>query len=258
MKLQGILHKIQELKEYSQIKQCLNAGAAYSAELLASARPAFVSALACDLACPVLLITASPEDASKRIEQLRVWSPEDVPVIPFPELDSLPFERILPDPSTTHDRIKALFKLASRNKQKLNSFIIVASASALLSRTPVWEPFKKSIYHLYPGMRVSPVSLLEKFQQLGYILETNTELPGNMSHRGGIIDIFPPYLENPVRIDFIGNEIESLRFFNPINQRSIGEIKGLEVSMAREMMPSKPGESLQAILKFLFLESFTY
>ncbi len=276
MKLQGILHKIQELKEYSQIKQCLNAGTAYSADLLASARPAFMAALACDLARPVLLITASPEDASKRIEQLRVWSPENIPVIPFPELDSLPFERIFPDPSTTHDRIKALFKLASYdvvgagfkparmtgefktrpyNKGEVNSFIIVASASALLSRTPVYEPFKKLLYYLYPGMKVSPVVLLEKCQQLGYILETNTELPGNMSHRGGIIDIFPTYLENPVRIDFIGHEIESLRFFNPINQRSTGEIEGLEVSMAREMMPSKPGESLDGILKLLGMES---
>lgn len=275
MRLQGILHKIQSLREYGQIREGINAGMAFSADLLASARPAFIAALVCDLNRPVLLITASPEDARKRIEQLRVWAPEDIPVILFPELDSLPFERILPDPSTTHDRIKALFKLASYdvvgagfkparmkgefktrpyNKGEVNSLIIVASASALLSRTPVYEPFKKSLYYLYPGMRVSPLSLLEKCQQLGYSLETNTELPGNMSHRGGIIDIFPAHLENPVRIDFIGNEIESLRFFNPLNQKSTGEIEGLAVSLAREMRPFKPGESLDGILNFLGLE----
>lgn len=272
MKLQGILHEIQSLKEYGQIKKGLVGGKAYSASLLSSAQPAFAAALSLDLNRPLLIVTASPEGARKRAEQLRVWCPENIPVMPFPEPDSLPFERILPDPSTTHDRIKALFRLADCNaagagfkhahpkgvcktrpcnKEIFDSPIVVASSSALLSRTPVYESFKESIYYIYPGMKASPLLLLEKFQKLGYNLEIKTELPGNMSHRGGIIDIFPTHLENPVRIDFIGNEIESLRFFNPVTQRSISEIEGLTVSLARDMAPVKQGESLDSILSFL-------
>lgn len=252
---------VQGLKEFRQIRECLGGGELCPVNLITSARPALIASLSLDMRRPIMLVTASPEDARKRVEQLRVWCPEDTSVIPFPEPDILPFERILPDPSTVHDRIKALFKLANydgaKDEGKSGSLIIVASAPALLSRTPPYDAFKRALYRLHTGMKVSPLALLEKFQQLGYVLETNTELPGNMSRRGGIIDIFPTHLENPVRIDFIGNEIESLRFFNPVTQRSTGEVEGITVSLAREMAPVAAAESIDGVLASLDMRKCT-
>ena len=84
------------------------------------------------------------------------------------------------------------------------------------------------------GMAVKPFDLLAKWQAIGYRLEATVDVPGTISHRGGIIDIFPPHSENPVRIEFFGNNIDSIRLFDPVSQRSIHQLPGIRVTPATE------------------------
>jgi len=65
------------------------------------------------------------------------------------------------------------------------------------------------------------MSLMKRWQTLGYTVESTVEIPGTMSKRGGIIDIFPPTGEMPARLEFFGNTVESIRLYDPADQRSV-------------------------------------
>src|SRR5260370_28707023 len=79
--------------------------------------------------------------------------------------------------------------------------------------------------------------MLEHLYNLGYEPVTEVEEPGQFSHRGGIIDLFPPTLLRPVRVEFFGDEIESLRTFDQATQRSLNPIASCIIAPARQALP---------------------
>jgi len=85
-------------------------------------------------------------------------------------------------------------------------------------------------------MDVEPFHLLGQWQAMGYRLENIVEVPGNISHRGGIIDIYPPTSELPARLEFFGNTIDSIRLFDPANQRSLRAISSIAIAPATELL----------------------
>jgi len=116
--------------------------------------------------------------------------------------------------------------------------LIISSTLAIISKTVTPENFDSHYYVLKQGSMINPVDLLVMCQDMGYEMVDSVEESGEMSRRGGILDIYPICSEFPARIEFIGNEIESLREFNPDNQCSTNKISSLSISPAKEAILS--------------------
>ncbi len=203
---------------------------------LDAARPYLVAALYRSLRVPVLVVTARPENARKLQEQLAGWS-NGQPVL-FPEPDVLPYERLASDSATEMDRVRVLSLLArcGLDENASSPPLVVASAAALVSRTASFRDFAAACHIVKVGMNVSPLRLLADWAAMGYRVENVVEVPGTMGRRGGIIDVWPPTSESPVRLEFFGDTIDNLRFFDPATQRSTGKLDSLFIGPAAELL----------------------
>ncbi len=207
------------------------------------ARPAYLAALWSQRRQPTLVLTPRPEDARIFHDQLLTYLGEDAPVFLFPESDVLPFERLAVDSRTTDQRLAALAALScAGGAYPGNPPLVVASAPAALRRTlapeivtPVEWPGNR---HLTVGQRIPRLDdLLASWVDLGYRNEPLVESPGCFSHRGGIIDVFPPDYEMPARIELWDDEVDTIRSFDPYTQRSVADLEAVRLIPAREQLP---------------------
>jgi len=202
---------------------------------------------------PTLVVTAQPEKAKNLYDQLLSWYPSPQ-VKFFPEPDALPYQRITSDTTTETERIQALFALANRGNLAAPP-LIITSAPALMHKTTPFDDFMSTIHTVELGMDIDPYKLMSRWQSMGYRLESTVEIPGTVSHRGGIIDIYPPTSDLPARLEFFGNTIDSIRFFDPINQRSQSRVSSVIITPATELLsPLLHGETeLESVLMSLDL-----
>ena len=107
------------------------------------------------------------------------------------------------------------------NEPTAEPVVTIASAPALMQKVASYKDFASAWHSIKLGMEIEPLRLLSRWQDIGYRLESMVELPGQMSHRGGIIDIYPATGELPARLEFFGNTIDSIRLFDPESQRSL-------------------------------------
>lgn len=129
-----------------------------------------------------------------------------------------PYRNLQPGLSARLDRIKASHFLVSPSSNR--NWILVSSARSFLQAAATREHLTETV-HVGKGIAIPPETLAAQLVKIGYTKTENVEDPGNFSVRGGIVDVFPPSLENPVRLEFFDEEIESVRIFNPETQRSV-------------------------------------
>ncbi|MEE8443216.1 MAG: DEAD/DEAH box helicase, partial [Dehalococcoidia bacterium] len=191
------------------------------------------------LGVPILVVTPRPEDARRLYDRLLAYWGEETPVYHYTELEALPFERLTPDTATTHQRLRALAALAGTYAGE-HPPLVVTSASGVALKTLRPEPFhvEDGYSLLRPGDRVSMETLLGQWAAMGYRMERATEVPGTMSRRGGIVDIFPPGDMLPVRLELWGDVLESLRTFDPGTQRSLKPVDQLTLIPSQELLPA--------------------
>jgi len=227
---------------------------------LDAARPYLVAALYENLKLPMVVVTAQPENARKLHEQLSSWS-RSGQVKLFPEPDVLPYERLAPDTSAGMERIQVLSALVGgeNSESDVNPPLVVASTAALMSKTTPYSNFISVCHTIKLGMEIPPFDLLSRLEDMGYQMENVVEVPGAASHRGGIIDIYPPTSEMPVRLEFFGDTIDSLRSFDPTTQRSIEVVPSVAVIPASELLAPRQMEkrSLEDILHGIDLSGCT-
>ncbi|MFC1929912.1 transcription-repair coupling factor [Chloroflexota bacterium] len=258
LNLTQLLGLIEEMPAYQQLIAALKKERENtSAVVLDAAKPYLIAALYRSQRLPLLVVTAHPEDSRKLYEQLLSWCDSDSIKL-FPEHDALPYERIASDTSTELERVKVLSALASYGFEGAKDTeipLIVASAPALMSRTASYHDFVSSCHSVKAGTDMEPFALLSQWQDMGYEMENLVEIPGTISHRGGIIDIYPPTSELPARLEFFGNTIESIRLFEPANQRSLKEVSSVAVSPATEMLAplQKDKRELERVLSSIDL-----
>jgi transcription-repair coupling factor (superfamily II helicase) len=203
---------------------------------LDAARPYLIAALHGRGRSTMLVVTAQPEHAKKLHEQLVSWCPTGQ-VWLFPEPDVLPYERLTPDTATEMERIQVLSALTGGSGgYGEGAPLVIASAAALMSKTTAHGDFTSACHVIEVGTEIEPFRLLGKWETMGYQVENVVEVPGTMSHRGGIVDIYPPTSELPVRLEFFGNTIDSIRTFDPATQRSVDKIASVAVSPATELL----------------------
>ena len=207
------------------------------------ARPAYLAALRSQRRQPILVLTPRPDDARTLHDQLLTYLGEDAPVFLFPESDVLPFERLAVDSRTTDQRLAALSALGNPQDSE-NPSLVVASVPAALRCTLSPEIFHPAAaaepgnLHLTVGQRIPRLDqLLSCWVDLGYRHEPLVESPGCFSHRGGIIDVFPPNCDLPARIELWDDEVETIRSFDPYTQRSVDNLGAVSLIPAREQLP---------------------
>lgn len=244
MNLSGLLPLINEILAYRQLLGDLKAQATSSLRsplgLVSSARPYLIAALQRDLACPILVVTGQVERARELYEQLRLWSEAPESILLFPEPDTLPYERAAWAPETIRKRLIALadlngWKLTGNPQQP----VIVTSARALMQKTIPPEEFQGNFRTLHCDQSLPLTEMLKELLSRGYESVSVVAEPGTFSRRGGIVDIFPPSSPWPVRIELFGDQMESLRLFDPATQRSQEKVTSITITPAREALPKK-------------------
>ncbi len=235
--LSQLLKLIESMPAYQGLLDSLKQKNSKNIVTLSAARPFLVASLYKNLQIPILLVTAQPEQAKKLQEQLTSWC-HNKAVYLFPEQDVLPYERLTPDITTEIERIKVFSALTGyrRGDDNATAPLVVTSAAALMSRTATYEDFSTSNFIVEVGTKIELFKLLADFEMMGYRMENIVEIPGTMSHRGGIVDIFPPTFSNPIRLEFFGETIESIRTFDPTTQRSVEKIQTIRIEPASELL----------------------
>ncbi len=235
MTLQGLLSLLTQRPEYRRLLERLqNAeGVPALTGITEAARPYIVAALASTLKQPLLIVVGDEVQANQFSESLKAFVSQPGDVYCLPDRDALPYERLISDALTTQQRMQALIALAE-NKRNV---VIVCSARVLTQLVIPPQELSATLYDLRPGQEVDLALMLEHLYNLGYEPVAEAEESGQFSHRGGIIDLFPPTLSRPVRIEFFGDEIESLRTFDQETQRSLNPIASCVVGPAREALP---------------------
>ncbi|MEE4154342.1 MAG: transcription-repair coupling factor [Erythrobacter sp.] len=165
----------------------------------------------------------APDDAAMRAlaQAARYFAPE-LEVIELPAWDCLPYDRASPALSISAARLSALFKLQS--KAARGPQLLVTTVNAALQR--VLTPFRirESVREFRPGTTIGHEGLAALLQRQGYSRTDTVIDHGEFAVRGSIVDIFPSSLDEGLRLDFFGDELESLRLFDPSTQRSTGRL----------------------------------
>ena len=233
--------------QYAALAEALGAGDSASAApavRLARARaqtspesvPFLISALADDLGAPALIIAPKPEEARRLHESLCAWVADPSRVHHFPETETLPFERLATDARAAQTRVGVLRALSQADGA--NPPIVVASALSIAQRTLDRDSFDFARQTVGVGDVLEVDDALDNWRRMGYAFGSAVYAPGTVSRRGGIIDIFPVGAEYPARIELWGNDVDSLRTFDPATQRSIEMIDSIEIIPANETLPA--------------------
>ena len=165
-------------------------------------------------------------------EQLSLHAPE-LMVLRFPAWDCLPYDRISPSSGIIADRLSALSKFASApHEQRLVLTTINAVLQRVIPRSMVLAASVKAV----PGQRLGNDALQSFLVDNGYTRTGTVVDPGDFAVRGGLIDIFPPGAGEPVRLDFFGDTLESIRCFDPHTQRTTVQLKSFELRAANEVL----------------------
>ncbi len=238
MNLSGLVSTLETLPAYQSLLAELRSGDLPPQALLHSARPLVVAGLAASGPGPVVFITADAKNAQQLAETLPLFLRETEGTAPdvllFPEPDAMPYERIPWSDRTRQQRLTALAALQGRNSRPQT--VVIASARALMQKTLPAKELRLALRPLNVGSFVRLDRLTQEWVQTGYNSADVVEEPATFARRGGIIDIWPPNLPHPVRIDLFGDEVDSLRVFDPTTQRTIYKIERVEIGPGNEAL----------------------
>jgi transcription-repair coupling factor (superfamily II helicase) len=273
MKLNGLLELGERLPAFRELIASVERGGAPAAPLgvYHAARPYLVALLARGLGRPLILLTARSGRARQWVDELRIWLPDEYPVHFFADPDALPCERIPWAPETRQRRIEGLVSLVNWSGESVGAAaqhairnsaqppfgtqhppIVIASARSLMQVTLPVREMRAALRSIRQGQAFEPNRLLAQWVGWGYESAAVVEAAGQFSRRGGIVDIWPPNLRKPLRIELFGDEIDSLRTFDHSTQRTLERISQAQIGPASEALP-KLGERVSERLRGLDL-----
>ena len=175
-------------------------------------------------------------------DSLRRLSP-DLRLLEFPAWDCLPFDRLSPQGGLVGRRIETLAQLASDAGTRPR--ILLTTINAILQRVPPKTYFTDSSLvitagqatkDLTNGQTLGPAALADYLAGQAYLRTDTVRETGEFAVRGGILDVFPPGQTTPARLDFFGDDVETIRSFDPATQRSIGKLENLILRPVAEFM----------------------
>ena len=248
MNLSPLLSLIEQVPGYRQLKGELLEPQEKDIKLVVSdaVKSFIIAALHRELNLPVLVIVAQPENAKRLYDELQAWCPISALLQSFPETDFLAGEYSATDAVAVAERLRTLSALTRCRdiSTDVRNPLVVASALAVVNRTIPRDGFIASCRALSVKANIDPLQLAKEWQATGYELENIVEVPGTMSRRGGIVDVFSPDSDFPVRIEFVGNQVESIRLFDPKTQRSLNLADSVTIAPAKESQQHINGDTI--------------
>ena len=188
---------------------------------------------------PLVVVVRNDEEAHRMADDLAAWLPAGH-VRVLPERAALPLERALPEHDESAERLEVLDLLAGRH----HGLVIVAPLLALVQRTLAPGQLRAGRRSARVGERLEQRALLTALVGGGYEAAVEVSGVGEFANRGGILDVWPPGAAEPLRIELFGEEVESIRAFDPMTQGSRRRLDHVTLLPASEFLPADGWASL--------------
>ncbi len=162
----------------------------------------------------------------RRLEQLAAalaFFAPDVKTVVFPAWDTVPYDRTSPNSEIVARRITALGRLVIGTRKE--PLIVLTTVNAILQRIPPRAFVRAAFKPIAPGQRVDMGDLVRRLEAYGFQRASTVMEPGEYAQRGGLLDMFPPGRINPIRLDFFGDQLESIKAFDAETQRSMKPVQ---------------------------------
>ncbi len=181
----------------------------------------------------VVYIARDAARAADMTAALNFFAPE-IPRLEFPAWDCLPYDRVSPSSAVTAARMAALSMLAKDRAS--GPLFLVTTVNAATQRTPPRTMIATSAFSASPGETVSMERLTAYLVANGYARASTVREGGEFAVRGGLVDLFPPGADEPLRLDFFGDSLESIRAFDPATQLTTRQLKDVKLAAATEVL----------------------
>jgi transcription-repair coupling factor (superfamily II helicase) len=238
--MKKLLDSIRALPLYTDVLNAAQSGERYPGLGLPRAtRLPMLASLSEDLGVPILLLTDRADRALEFADELSFWLLKS-PRYLFPEPNPLFYEEAAWGATSRRERMQTLTALSAYHlpfaQKPERAPVIISSARALMTRSLPRREFLKAAKRHKIGDQLLITNLLETWVRIGYE-PVNTVLEvGQFSHRGGLLDIWVASESHPVRLDFFGDELDTIKSFDPASQRTLKELSEILVTPAREFI----------------------
>ncbi|MEX0733393.1 MAG: transcription-repair coupling factor [Steroidobacteraceae bacterium] len=202
-------------------------------ELYGSSPAYFLAEAASTAAAPLIVVAGSGREADQYLSELRFFAAGDQPLWSFPDRETLPFDPFSPHPDIVSERLRTLAALP-----ELARGLVVTTQAALLDRLPPRAFIEAHAFSLAAGQRIDLPLLRKRLTDAGYVQVTQVLSPGEYAVRGSVVDLFPAGAPQPFRLDLFDDLIETIRVFDPADQRSAARLTAVPLLPAREIPAS--------------------
>ncbi len=168
------------------------------------------------------------------LTQLLSFFAPDIPVLTLPGWDCLPYDRVSPGTDVAAERLSTLGALARHAKQP-HAAILLATANAVLQRVPPRDIIEALAFSARPGQVIRMEDIAARLERNGFERVPTVREVGEFAVRGGILDVYVPGEAEPVRLDFFGDTLETIRHFDPASQRTTGQARSLDLNPMSEV-----------------------
>ncbi len=241
-----MLEKFLQCQTLFELHQALQSQKSILIEELWDAPKALIAAIAqAATGKSVLILTGKSQEESRLFHDFHQFT--DRPIVDYPAWETLPNENIPPSPDIVGERYKVLSAILQRKEPQ----IILSSLQACLQRLLPPSKFHSLYLSFKVGDAFSFDGLINDLNKMGYQRRPVASDKGEFAVRGGIIDVYPVSSPDPFRIEFWGDDIESIRTFDPIGQKSVENISSIEITPAQEMELIGEENHLSTILDYL-------
>ncbi|UCD70792.1 MAG: transcription-repair coupling factor [Syntrophobacterales bacterium] len=214
--------------------------------LKGSSKAFILSLFALESGLPILVITPRPSDAEILVEALRFFTNSEKEILSFPPWETIPYDEIPPHQDIVGQRVRTLSQAALHN-----GTVIVTSIQGLMQKAMIPHTLEQLTIALNGGDEIDREEFIERLVRGGYTRVQVVEEKGDFSVRGGLIDLFSPSYRDPLRVEFFGDRIESIRAFEPETQRSHRHYEGVSVLPAKEIMDVPDDQSSASLFDYL-------
>jgi len=229
-RLGGVLSLVERSERFTELSERLERPGTISIVEASAGARAFAWSALVDVAGRTLVLVAPSEDRARRWRaELAGWLGEER-VLAFPERETMPYELGSPSAGAIHQRLLTLWRIHTATEP----VAVVASLRALLEHTISPDDLRRRGRTLKVHDRIAWNETAAWLFDLGYESVAEVSEPGTFSRRGGILDVYPASASMPIRVELFGDDIETLRSFDPVTQRSQDELDSVDVLPARE------------------------
>jgi len=157
----------------------------------------------------------------------------DMPVIVFPGWDCLPYDRVSPNADVSAARMATLAALVH---EMPGQYVLLTSLNAATQRVPARSVLREAAFTAAVGKRIDEEALRAFLVRMGFTQSPTVMEAGDYAIRGGIIDIFPPGQDGPIRLDLFGDTLDGARRFDPVSQRTTEKLTEIELAPVSEVI----------------------